>query len=99
MAERIIISWRDIPAQLIVRQGRKAEKRELPSRFIVAIDRCAMRIGAHESEAYLAQWRRWAPTPCGDDLVAEANAAFAELESAYDEARLAALVEAEGWAT
>jgi len=27
MAQRIIVYWRDIPAQIIIRQGRTAEKR------------------------------------------------------------------------
>ena len=51
MAELIIISWRDIPAQVIARRNRTAEKRELPERFIHAIDRCAMNVGARDSEA------------------------------------------------
>lgn len=82
MAQRIVVYWRDIPAQVIVRQGRTAEKRELPQRFIQAIDRCAMRVGARDSDAYLAEWRRAAPEPCGDDLKAEADAAAAALEGA-----------------
>ena len=93
MAERIILYWRDIPAQVIVRRGRAAEKRELPERFIQAIDRCAMRVGARDSEAYLAEWRRAAPEPCGDDLAAEADRTMAELDAAYDAPRLKALVE------
>ena len=75
MAQRIIVYGRDIPAQVIVRQGRTAEKRELPERFIQAVDRCAMRVGARDSDAYLAEWRRGDPEPVGDDLKAEADAA------------------------
>lgn len=96
MADRIIIYWRDIPAQVIVRVGRKQEKRELPKRFIEAIDRCAMRVGARDSEAYLAEWRRGTPEPCGDDLAAEADAAVSALLATYDDARLTALVDAGG---
>jgi hypothetical protein len=96
MAERIIIYWRDIPAQVIVRAGRTQAKRELPERFIQAIDRCAMRVGARDSEAYLAEWRRGAPEPCGDDLEAEVEAAVAAIEAALDPERLAALVAAGG---
>jgi len=92
MAERIIIYWRDIPAQVIVRIGRRQEKRELPKQFIEAIDRCAMRVGARDSEAYLAEWRRGTPEPCGEDLAAEADASVAAILAAYDAARLAALV-------
>jgi len=96
MAQRIVVYWRDIPAQVIVRQGRTAEKRELPQRFIQAIDRCAMRVGARDSDAYLAEWRRAAPEPCGDDLKAEADAAAAVLESSYDDERLKSLVANDG---
>lgn len=93
MADRIIVYWRDIPAQIIVKAGRKAAKRELPLRFTEAIDMCAMRSGAHETDAYLAEWRRGAPEPVGDDLEAEAEAAFARLESEYGRDRLRQLVD------
>jgi hypothetical protein len=92
MADRIIVYWRDIPAQVIVKAGRKAAKRELPIRFTEAIDMCAMRSGAHETDAYLAEWRRGAPEPCGDDLEAEADAALARLETEYGRDRLRELV-------
>ena len=96
MAQRIIVWWRDIPTQVIIRQGRTTEKRELPERFIQAVDRAAMRAGAHDSDAYLAAWRRGAPTPCGDDLAAAADAALADLLARYDAARLDAMVRAGG---
>ena len=92
MAQRFTIFWRDIPTQVIVRQGRVSEKRELPERFILAVDAAAMQAGLRESDAYLGEWRRAGPEACGDDLVAEADAAMAALEAAYDPARLAALV-------
>ena len=96
MAERIVVYWRDIPAQVIVRAGRKAAKRELPDRFVQAIDACAMRVGARDSDTYLAEWRRGAPEACGDDLEAEADAAFASLDREFDRERLRRLVENEG---
>ena len=45
MAELIVVYWRDIPAQVIVKAGGKTAKRELPERFEQAIDRAAMRAG------------------------------------------------------
>lgn len=96
MAQRIIVYWRDIPAQVIVRQGRTAEKRELPERFIQAVDRCAMRVGARDSDAYLAEWRRGDPEPVGDDMKAEADAAVAAIETEYDAERLKALIANDG---
>ncbi len=97
MADRIIVYWRDIPAQVIIKSGRKTAKRELPERFAQAIDMCAMRVGARDEDAYLAEWRRGAPEPVGDDLEAEAEAAFARLESEYGRDRLRALVANGGW--
>jgi len=97
MAERIIIYWRDIPAQIVVRKGRVAEKRELPERFIKAIDRCAMSVGAKESDAYLAEWRRGSPQACDDDLASVASATFAEICALFDDERLKALVATGGW--
>ena len=92
MAQLTIIWWRDIPAQVTAKAGRIAAKRELPQRFQKAIDRAAMRGNARDTDAYLAQWRRGAPAPCGDDLEAAVAAEAARLERDYDDARLAALV-------
>jgi hypothetical protein len=97
LAERVIVYWRDVPAQVIVKAGRRSAKRELPERFVQAIDACAMRVGAHGTDAYLAEWRRGSPEPCGDDLDAEADAALARLESDYGRDRLRQLVDSGGW--
>ncbi len=96
MADLIVLYWRDIPAQVIVKKGRASAKRELPSRFIEAIDICAMRTGARDSDTYLEEWRKADPVAVGDDLQAEADKALAALDSAYDRQRLVALVQAGG---
>lgn len=99
MAQVTIVYWRDIPAQVIAGTGRRAAKRQLAERFEQAIDRAAMKAGAKDSDAYLAEWRRGAPyeVPGADAEVAEAEAA--RLEAEYDAARLRALIEAGGWAS
>lgn len=96
MANLTIVYWRDIPSQVIVKAGRATAKRELPERFIRAIDAAAMRSGASASDDYLAQWRRGDPRPCGDDLEAEASAAAARIEAEYDNHRLAELAKHDG---
>jgi hypothetical protein len=97
VADRIIVYWRDIPAQVIVKAGRRSVvKRELPLRFTEAIDMCAMRVGARDSDAYLAEWRKGDPEPVGDDLEAEADKAVEEILAKFDDAALKALVKAEG---
>ena len=96
MAQCVIVYWRDIPAQVIVRNGRASAKRELPPRFAEAIDRAAMRADLTGTDAYLEAWRRAPPMACGDDLEAEAAAAAAALDEAYPPARLKGFVEAFG---
>jgi Virulence factor len=96
VAHLTVIYWRDIPSQIVVKAGRGAAKRELPERFVKAIDAAAMRSGASGTDLYLAEWRRGAPTPCGDDLEAEATAAADRIESEYDAARLGRLVAHDG---
>ena len=61
MPEVTIVYWRDIPAQVIVGSGRRAAKMPMPERFETAIDRCAMRAGARDSDSYLAEWRKGEP--------------------------------------
>lgn len=96
MAKLTIVYWRDIPAQVIAKEKRTTAKRVLPERFEKAIDRAAMRSGARDTDAYLAEWRRGEATPCGDDLEAEAAAAAARLDAEFDDDRLAKLVAAGG---
>lgn len=96
MADCIVVYWRDIPAQIIVKKGRKAAKRELSLRFTEAIDMCAMRTGAADSEDYLADWRKGDPVPVSDDLEAEADKAANALEEEFNKERLVALVKSDG---
>ncbi len=92
MAQLIVVNWRDIPAQVIVKAGRKTARRQLTDRFQQAIDRSAMRAKLSDTDSYLEQWRRAEPLDCGDDLEAEAAAAAARLEADYPDERLARLV-------
>jgi hypothetical protein len=96
MASLIIISWRDIPAQVIVKRGRESAKVQLSQRFQEAVDRAAMRAGKGSSDAYLADWRRSAPLPCGDDLQAEAAAEASRLEAKFSNDDLERLIRAKG---
>ena len=96
MPQLTVLYWRDIPAQVVVKAGRKNAKIQLSERFEKAIDRAAMRAKLTGTDAYLEHWRRGEPTDCGGDLDAEAAAAAQRLEDEYDEARLAELVAAGG---
>jgi len=96
MAQLIVVYWRDIPAQVIVKAGRQTAKRQLTERFEKAIDRAAMKAKLRDTDSYLAEWRRAAPVPCSDDLESEAQAASERLENDYADERLASLVAAGG---
>ncbi len=98
MANVVIVYWRDIPAQVIVGKGRRGEKRILPERFEQAIDRAAMKVGAEDTDAYLAEWRKAAPVSVEGDDAAVADAEAARLDAEYDRERLKALIANDGWA-
>lgn len=96
MADLVVVYWRDIPAQVIVRKGRQNAKRELPLRFTEAIDMAAMRSGAGDTDAYLAEWRKAEPVSVGDDLEQEAEKTLTDIDAAYSRERLVALAKAGG---
>ena len=95
MAKLITTFWRDIPAQVIAKQGRKTAKTMLPQRFQEAIDRAAMRAGKGSSDVYLEDWRR-VYAECSGDLEAAASTAASELEAQFSDERLEQIVKSKG---
>ena len=91
----VIISWRDIPAQVNAQAGRTRHQLILDRRFQLAIDRAAMVAGKKTAQDYIGEWRRTS-RPCGDDLEAEAMAEVARIEVEYPKERLNRLVDAGG---
>lgn len=96
MAQSTIVFWRDIPAQVIVAEGRKKAKRQLSDRFQHAIDAAAMRAGCHGTEDYLADWRKGSAEACGADLETEVDVIVGRIDAGYDEARLTELINNSG---
>ena len=95
MAEYQITYWRDIPAMVAAREGRRNKaKVELPPRFAAAIDEAAMRSGLAGTDEYLDQWRRdpWQEREGTPDAVARAVAA--ELEQNYSPQRIREILDA-----
>ena len=95
MAKLISIYWRDIPAQVVGREGRTNVKKELEPRFARAIDRAAMRAGRGSSDAYLEDWRRVTEIVSGDLEAIVANR-VAKLQSEFDPETLETIVKAGG---
>ena len=98
MAALTIVYWRDMPAQVIVGKGRRGAKAPLAERFEQAIDRAAMKVGAKDSDAYLSEWRKEASGEREGDPGEIAAAEAARIEDEYDQDRLKALIDNDGWA-
>ncbi|MDA3889068.1 MAG: virulence factor [Allgaiera sp.] len=98
MPDVTIVSWRDIPAQVIVGKGRRGAKKPLPERFEQAIDRCAMKVGARDTDSYLAEWHKAAPYQMDGEPEEILAAELARIEAEYDTERLKTLIANDGWA-
>ena len=88
-----VISWQDIPAQVVARNGPSSARAELHPRFQRAIDRAAMGGGLAGSDEYLAHWRT-VTRPCGADLEAEVAAEVAALEDTHPRERIEEIIRA-----
>ncbi len=93
----VMISWRDIPAQVNAGAGDDRVQRILPRRFQKAIDRAAMVAGKTQASEYVGEWRRSVITGDPADPAAAAVAAAAQLEDAFPRERLAEFVKTGGW--
>ncbi|MEM6586874.1 MAG: virulence factor [Pseudomonadota bacterium] len=98
MVDVTVVYWRDIPAQVIVGKGRRGAKKQLPERFEQAIDAAAMRLGAKDSDAYLAEWRKAPPYQVEGDAADVAESEATRLEEEYDRDRVRQLIANNGWA-
>lgn len=94
-----IVYWRDIPAQVKVRQWGNRVNRQLTPRFQEAIDEAAMRGQATGTDDYLAEWRSSEWQSSDEDPEALADALVAQLEAEYTPERLRALKINQGYAS
>ena len=90
-----MITWRDIPLQVVAREGSASARGLLPDRFQEAVDAAAMGQGLIGSEEYTAEMRT-DKRPCGDDLQAEVDAEVERLLAAWPEGVLRAAIRAGG---
>ena len=98
MPDVTIVYWRDIPAQIIVGKGRRGSKVQLPERFEQAIDRCAMKIDAKDTDSYLAEWRKADPYPMEGEPMDVAKSEADRLDVEFDRERIKQLIANNGWA-
>ena len=98
--DAILMRWRDIPSQIIVRQGRRRAKVVLSARFQNAIDRAAMRAKKRSADAYINEWARdpirLEADDAAADLQAVADRLADQIDTGYSDARLLALIRNHG---
>ena len=95
--QKILVYWRDIPAQVLVKRGRERGKTILSHRFQAAIDRAAMRAGKGGSEEYLADWRRETTSlEAEGTLQSIADQLAKEIEQLFTDEDIKTLVKAKG---
>ncbi len=95
MPDLTIIYWRDIPAQVLAKQGRKRVRQKLSDRFPKGIDRAAMRAKKIKADAYLEDWRRETIKTTGEMEFLVKNLAN-RLEAEYDNIRLERIIKNKG---
>jgi len=82
MARLITIWWRDIPMQVIAKEGRQTEKRVLDKRFQFAVDKAAMNAGKKSYGDYIEEMQRSQQAADGN-LTELVDAEMARIEAAY----------------
>jgi len=97
--ELVVISWRDIPAQVNARSGDEKHQVVLARRFQRAIDDAAMVAGKKTASEYVGEWRRTSlEIPAALDQLEQAAAEEARrLDDAFPRERLQRFVANGGW--
>ena len=95
MAQLKIVYWRDIPGQVVFREGRRNTRLRLPGRFARAIERAAYRLKKNQQDALFEPWHDVAQ-PCEGDVRQQAQELVRQLEAQYTEDVLESLIRASG---
>lgn len=97
-----VVYWRDIPAQIKVRDRKERVGRELPERFQKAIDRAAMLVGKTSTDGYLEDWHTsdWvvvAESHQSLELSHVAEKLLQEIEASYSPDRIQSIIANKGF--
>lgn len=95
MAQLKIVYWRDIPGQVVYKQGRRNTRLRLSAKFMKAIERAAYRLKKQNQDAWFEPWHDVAQTINGD-VQTQAEQLIQQLEEQYSEAVLDQLIRASG---
>ena len=95
MAQLKIVYWRDIPGQVVYKEGRRNKRLRLPGRFMRAIERAAYRLKKQNKDALFEPWHDVSQVVSGD-VREQAEQLVRQLEEQYSEAVLDELIRASG---
>ena len=95
MAQLKIVYWRDIPGQVVIRQGRRSTRIRLPARFFRAIERAGYRLKKKQQDALFDPWHDVTQAFDGD-VRQQARQLVEQLEEHYTEEVLETLIRASG---
>lgn len=96
MAQLKIVYWRDIPGQVVIREGRRSKRLRLPARFMRAIERAAYRLKKQQQDALFEPWHDVAQPLDGDDVGSQARRLMQQLDAHYTDEVLETLIRASG---
>jgi len=95
VAQIKIVYWRDIPGQVVIRQGRRSTRIRLSSRFWKAIERAGNRLRKKKQDALFEPWHDVAQ-PFSGNVEEQAHMLVKQLEEHYTEEVLEKLIRASG---
>ena len=95
MAQLKIVFWRDIPGQVVIREGRRSTRLRLPPRFSKAIERAAYRLKKKQADALFEPWHDVAQ-PFQGDVNEQAQQLLRNLDEHYTDEVLETLIRADG---
>ena len=95
MAKLKVVYWRDIPSQVVIREGRRNTRLRLSGRFNRAIERAAYRLKKKKQDALFEPWRD-VNQPFSGDVREQAQVLVARLEQDYTEEVLENLIRSSG---
>ena len=88
MTQYQITYWQDLPSMVVAKLGDETVKVQLAQRLQEAIDEAAMRLGASDSDAYLAGWRRSDWLEADGDPTTVAESVSAKLENEFTQEKI-----------
>jgi len=91
-----VVYWRDIPGQVVIREGRRSTRLRLSPRFSKAIERAAYRLKKKQQDALFEPWHDVAQPLEGADIRLQAQQLVQQLETHYTEEVLEILIRASG---